>query len=136
MVFFFYYFEIEPLFDIIFTSNLKEVFHIMKNGSIVKGEITAIKPYGAFVKVGEQYDGLIHISEFSDGFVRSIDDYISVGDVIDLKVLNVNGSKLSLSFKELHKRKKRYNIVLEEGFSPLKEELVKWLNDYKFKSDE
>ena len=108
----------------------------MKNGSIVKGEITAIKPYGAFVRIGEEFDGLIHISEFSEGFVRSIDDYVSVGDVIELKVLNVNGSKLSLSFKDLHKRKKRYNIVLEDGFSPLKEELVKWLNDYKFKSDE
>ena len=108
----------------------------MKNGSIVKGEITAIKPYGAFVKIGEEYDGLIHISEFSDGFVRSIEDYVSIGDVIDLKVLNVNGSKLSLSFKELHKRKKRYNIILKEGFSPLKKELVQWLNDYKFESDE
>jgi len=108
----------------------------MKIGSIVKGEITAIKPYGAFVKIGEEYDGLIHISEFSEGFVRSIDDYVSIGDVIDLKVLNVNGSKLSLSFKDLHKRKKRYNITLQDGFSPLKEELVKWLNDYKFKGDE
>lgn len=108
----------------------------MKNRSIVRGEITAIKPYGAFVKVGEEYDGLIHISEFSDGFVRSIEDYVSIGDVIELKVLSVNGSKLSLSFKELHKRKKRYNITLKEGFSPLKEELTKWLNDYKFKSDE
>ncbi len=108
----------------------------MKNGSVVKGEITAIKPYGAFVKIGDEYDGLIHISEFSDGFVRSIEDYVSIGDVIELKVLNVNGNKLSLSFKELHKRKKRYNIILQDGFSPLKEELVKWLDDYKFQSDE
>lgn len=108
----------------------------MKNGSIVKGEITAIKPYGAFVKIGEEYDGLIHISEFSDGFVRSIDDYVSLGDVIDLQVIKVNGKKLSLSFKALHKRKKRYNIVLKEGFSPLKEELVTWLSNYNFESDE
>ena len=107
----------------------------MKKGSIVKGEITAIKPYGAFVKVGNEYDGLIHISEFSDGFVRSIEDYVSTGDNIELKVLGVNGSKLSLSFKELHKRKKRYNIILKDGFSPLKKDLVKWLNDYKFESD-
>ncbi|AIO18322.1 General stress protein 13 [Candidatus Izimaplasma bacterium HR1] len=108
----------------------------MKKGSSVKGEITAIKPYGAFVKVGNEYDGLIHISEFSDGFVRSIDDYVSVGDIIELKVISVNNNKLSLSFKELHKRKKRYNITLKEGFSPLKKELVQWLNDYKFESDE
>ena len=108
----------------------------MKNGSIVKGEITAIKPYGAFVKMDDGYDGLVHISEFSDGFVRSIDDYISVGDVIELKVINVNGKKLSLSFKQLHKRKKRYNIVLKEGYPPLKKELAIWLENYKFESDE
>lgn len=108
----------------------------MKNGSIVKGEVTAIKSYGAFVKLDNGYDGLIHISEFSDGFVRSIDDYISVGDVIELKVINVNGKKLSLSFKELHKRKKRYNIVLKEGFSPFKKELAIWIEKYKFEGDE
>jgi general stress protein 13 len=108
----------------------------MKNGSIVKGEITAIKPYGAFVKIDDGYDGLIHISEFSEGFVRSIDDYVSVGDVIELEVISVNGKKLSLSFKQLHKRKKRYNILLKEGFSPLKTELARWLDNYKFESDE
>jgi len=108
----------------------------MKNGSIVQGEITAIKPYGAFVKMSDGYDGLIHISEFSEGFVRSIDDYVSVGDVIELKVISVNGKKLSLSFKQLHKRKKRYDIVLKEGFSPLKLELTRWLENYKFESDD
>ncbi len=107
----------------------------MKKGSIVKGEITAMKPYGAFVNVDDEYVGLIHISEFSDGFVRSIEDYVSLGDVIDLKVLQVNGQKLSLSFKELHKRKKRYNIVLKSGFTPLKAKLEEWLNDYCLESD-
>lgn len=108
----------------------------MKKGNIVKGEITAIKPYGAFVKIDDDYVGLIHISEFSDGFVRSIDDYVSVGDELDLKVLSVNDKKLSLSFKALHKRKKRYKIVLQSGFSPLQEELPKWINEYEKKSDD
>lgn len=108
----------------------------MEKGNIVKGEITAIKPYGAFVKIDKDYIGLIHISEFSDGFVRSIEDYVSIGDKLDLKVLQVNGQKLSLSFKALHKRKKRYKIVLTNGFSPLQEKLPQWINEYKIKSDE
>lgn len=108
----------------------------MKNGSIIRGEITAIKPYGAFVNVDDEYIGLIHISEFSDGFVRSIEDYVSLGDVIDLKVLEVTGKKLSLSFKDLHKRKKRYNIVLKSGFTPLKAKLTEWIEDYCLESDE
>ncbi len=108
----------------------------MNQGSIIKGEITAIKPYGAFVKVDEEYVGLIHISEFSDGFVRGIEDYVNVGDVIDLKVLKITDNRLSLSYKALHKRKKRYNIELEAGFVPLKENLNEWIENYNLENDE
>jgi len=109
---------------------------MMKQGSIIKGEITAIKPYGAFVKVDEDYMGLIHISEFSDGFVRGIEDYVSVGDVIDLKILKITSNGLSLSYKALHKKKKRYNIELEAGFDPLREKLNDWIKSYGLKNDE
>jgi len=109
---------------------------MMNVGDIVRGEITAIKPYGAFVKIGTDFIGLIHISEFSDGFVRSIEDYVSLGDVIDLKIIKVNGEKLSLSYKALHKRKKRYNISLDTGFAPLKEALDEWVKNYNFKDSD
>ncbi len=108
----------------------------MKVGSIIKGEITAIKPYGAFVKILPDHVGLIHISEFSEGFVRSIEDYVNIGDVIDLKIIKILEDKVSLSYKALHKKKKRYNIVLDSGFTPLKEELRDWINDYNKKDDE
>ena len=105
-------------------------------GSIIKGEIPAIKPYGAFVKILPDYVGLIHISEFSEGFVRSIEDYVNIGDVIDLKIIKILEDKFSLSYKALHKKKKRYNIVLDTGFTPLKEVLREWINNYKEKDDE
>jgi predicted RNA-binding protein with RPS1 domain len=108
----------------------------MKQGSIIKGEITAIKPYGAFVKIDKDYVGLIHISEFSDGFVRGIEDYVNVGDVIDLMILKVANNRLSLSYKALHKKKKRYNIELEAGFVPLKENLNNWIKNYDLENDE
>lgn len=108
----------------------------MKVGSIIKGEITAIKPYGAFVKILPEGVGLIHISEFSEGFVRSIEDYVNIGDVIDLKIIKILEDKFSLSYKALHKKKKRYNIVLDTGFTPLKEILNEWINEYKEKDDE
>ena len=108
----------------------------MNIGDVVKGEITAVKPYGAFVKLDHGYIGLIHISEFSDGFVRSIEDYVSIGDVIDLKVIKINNEKLSLSYKALHKRKKRYNIQLNAGFIPLREALDEWIKNYNFKDSE
>ena len=109
----------------------------MKEGSIVKGEITAIKPYGAFVKIDQQYTGLIHISEFSDRYVRDIEDYVHIGDVIDLKVLSIeDDNKVSLSFKSLHKRKKRYRIKLKQGFEPLREQLNEWIDKYDKKDSE
>ncbi len=104
----------------------------MKKGDIVQGRITAIKPYGAFVKIDDQTDGLIHISEISDHYVKDIEDYLSVGKVYDLKVLSEkNGDKLSLSFKRLHKRKKRLDIRLKSGFEPLKKALPTWIEAYE-----
>ena len=105
----------------------------MKAGDIVKGRITSIKPYGAFVKVNESIDGLIHISEISDRFVRSIEDYLSVGDIVTLKVLSVSREqKLSLSYKSENKsgRKKRETINLVYGFKPLAKQLDIWIKDY------
>ena len=103
----------------------------MKEGDIIKGEITAIKPYGAFVKIDDKTSGLIHISEFSDHYVRDIEDYVSVGDTIDLRVISIeDDNKLSLSFKSLHKRKKRYRIKLKQGFTPLKKMLKEWIIEY------
>ncbi|MCK5732476.1 MAG: S1 RNA-binding domain-containing protein [Tenericutes bacterium] len=105
----------------------------MKKGDIVKGRITSIKPYGAFVKVNESADGLIHVSEISDRFVRSIDDYLTVGDIVTLKVMSVSeGNKLSLSYKSENKgeRKRRETVNLIYGFRPLANALDKWVKDY------
>lgn len=61
----------------------------MKPGDIVNGKITNILGYGAFVVVGE-YDGLVHISEFSDNYVKNINDFVKVGQELRLKVLEVD----------------------------------------------
>jgi len=102
----------------------------LKVGDIVEGKITAIKEYGAFVEMPEKVFGLIHISEISDHYVRDIEDYIAVGDVVELKVIEIDDSgKISLSYKAINKKKKRYDIQLEIGFEPLKNVLKKWLED-------
>jgi polyribonucleotide nucleotidyltransferase len=108
----------------------------VEEGVEYEGKVKSVKDFGCFVEILPGTDGLIHISEFSDGFVRSIEDYVSLGEIIDLKVIDVEGTKLSLSFKSLHKRKKRYNIILKSGFTPLKEKLDQWIRNYKIKSDE
>lgn len=103
---------------------------MIKPGSIVYGKITNILGYGAFVAI-DGYDGLIHISEFSDNFVRNIEDYVKVGDRIKLKVLEVDEDQkqLKLSYRQIHKtrgvrcRVPQYKI----GFKPLRENLDQWI---------
>jgi general stress protein 13 len=109
----------------------------MKKGDIVKGRITNIKPYGAFVKVEDKHDGLIHISEISDGFVRDIEDYLTVGDEVTVEVIKVEGDKISFSYKSQNKtrRKKRESTELKSGFGPLADELKAWVDKYQ-KDDE
>ena len=60
--------------------------------------------YGAFVVVGD-YDGLVHISEFSDNFVKNINDFVKVGQELRLKVIEVDeeNHRVKLSYKQLHK---------------------------------
>ncbi|MBU1144427.1 MAG: S1 RNA-binding domain-containing protein [Firmicutes bacterium] len=105
----------------------------MKTGDIVKGRITGIKPYGAFVKIENEIDGLVHISEMSDGFVRSIEDFVSVGDEVNLEVLSVSeDNKLSLSYKKVNNkgRKKYVEVELQMGFKPFETMLPEWIEKY------
>ena len=105
----------------------------MKKGDIVEGRITSIKPYGAFVKVDDSIDGLIHISEISEGFVRSIEDYLTVGDEVTLEVISISeDNKLSMSYKTQNKsrRKKREIVNLVYGFKPLADKLDEWVKIY------
>jgi general stress protein 13 len=106
----------------------------MKKGDIVKGRITGIKAYGAFVKINDEIDGLVHISEISDGFVKNIEDFLAVGDVVDLEVLGVGeDSRVSLSYKRANQiRKKKYiPIDLKSGFEPLEKQLPIWIKGYQ-----
>ena len=106
----------------------------MKPGDIVNGKITNILGYGAFVVVGD-YDGLVHISEFSDNYVKNINDFVKVGQELRLKVLEVDeeNHRIKLSYKQLHKTRgikckiPEYKI----DFEPLAQKLPEWIEEYK-----
>lgn len=78
---------------------MSEKFEI---GSIVEGKITEIKPFGAFVALDDQTQGLVHISQISHEFVKNIHDIVSIGDAVKVKVLSIdpNSKKISLSMRE------------------------------------
>ncbi|WP_338989622.1 S1 RNA-binding domain-containing protein [Spiroplasma endosymbiont of Seladonia tumulorum] len=74
-----------------------------KKGNKVNVKITNIIPYGAFWRA-EKADGLIHISDISDYFVRDIRDFFDVGDEIEVEILDFNlvRKHLKLSYKNCH----------------------------------
>ena len=61
-----------------------------KKGDIVKGTVTGIENYGAFISLKEYYSGLIHISEISYQFVKDVNDFLQIGETIFVEVLEVD----------------------------------------------
>lgn len=70
---------------------------------ILTGKVVKIAKFGAFVDLGVGQDGLIHISELSDDYVRRVEDVVKVGDEVEVKVLEVDPRRrrISLSMKDL-----------------------------------
>ena len=103
---------------------------------IVKATVTGIESYGVFVSLDEYYTGLIHISEITNGFVRDINDYVKVGDIICVKILDVDNDlgHLRLSIKDIDykninkiRRKKIKETPL--GFKTLAYHLPIWIEN-------
>ena len=72
----------------------------MEAGSIVEGKVTRITNFGAFVELEEGKTGLIHISEVADVYVNDVHDFLSEGDKVQVKVVNIDGNKIALSLKQ------------------------------------
>ncbi len=71
-------------------------------GTVVKGKVVQIKEYGCFVELEPGLDGLVHISEVSHKRVTDINDELSIGDVVEAKILEIDKERkrISLSIKE------------------------------------
>lgn len=105
-----------------------------KKNEIVKGCVTGIEKYGAFISLDEYYSGLIHISEISTGFVSDIHNFLEIGETIYVKVLEVDDEnyKVKLSIKDIDYKVRRKRAPIKEsesGFKPLENMLPKWIED-------
>lgn len=76
-------------------------FEDLREGMTLKGTVRNVTDFGAFVDVGVKHDGLVHISEMSESFVKNPSDIVSVGDVVDVKVIGIDKDKqkVKLSMK-------------------------------------
>jgi small subunit ribosomal protein S1 len=74
-----------------------------QTGEVIDGAVTKLVPFGAFVRVGEGIEGLVHISELSDQHVESPEQIVSVGQTVRVKVVDVDVSRrrISLSMRRV-----------------------------------
>ncbi|MCP0886259.1 S1 RNA-binding domain-containing protein [Ligilactobacillus sp. WILCCON 0076] len=115
-----------------------------KIGMILEGRITGIQPYGAFVALDENTQGLIHISECRHGYVNNIEDFLKVGQKVKVIIIDIDEytGKISLSVRclekpfdfsktdnRIHYQHKKFwtNKHLQSGFAPIDQRLDKWI---------
>ena len=73
----------------------------LKEGMILTGTVRNVIDFGAFVDIGVKHDGLVHISEMSDKFIKNPSEIVSVGDIVKVKVISIDQErqKVGLSMK-------------------------------------
>ena len=76
-------------------------FEDLKEGMILTGTVRNVIDFGAFVDIGVKHDGLVHISELSEKFVKNPSDIVAVGDIVKVKVIGIDSErqKVQLSMK-------------------------------------
>jgi len=98
-------------------------------GSKLEGKVTGITKFGAFVELPGGATGLVHISEIADTYVKDIHDYLKVGDIVTVKVLNVREGKIGLSIKKALDRPERPSRSHRERGDGFEEKLNKFLKE-------
>jgi polyribonucleotide nucleotidyltransferase len=77
-------------------------------GRIYEGKVISIKDFGAFIEIQDGQDGLCHISELDDAYVRSVSDVVRIGDVVRVKVISIDDQgRIKLSRKAAKKEENR-----------------------------
>jgi len=83
-------------------------------GEIVDGEVTKLVPFGAFVKVADGIEGLVHISELAERHVEVPEAVVNVGDKIEVKVIDIDTvrRRISLSLQQAQARTRETSMYL------------------------
>lgn len=113
-------------------------------GQIVEGKVTGIQPYGAFVSLDKHTSGLIHISEISDGFIKDINQFLSIGDLVRVKIIDydtrTNQARLSikaLNRSRVRNRRKQTPMMkaslpsMVNGFQSIAKAMDQWIVEAK-----
>ena len=102
---------------------LKEQF---KAGATVEGTVESIMPYGAFIRLADGVSGLVHISQCALTRIAKVEDAVNVGDVVRVKVLDVNteAKRISLSIREVLEDEALVDVPVEDEYAIADETLI------------
>jgi len=82
---------------------VKSIVKTYEVGEMVEGEVVKILDFGAIVELGPHQDGMIHVSELKDGFVKNVSDVLKVGDFVRAKIIRVDpDGRIGLSLKNVN----------------------------------
>lgn len=109
-------------------------------GDILIGKVNKVRPYALFLDFDNNVQGLLHISEISDRYIRDIEKFATIGDEIKVKVLEVDplNGFLRVSYKKVDESERYCNhdnnakiipIVNKGDFKALEENLPNWINE-------
>ncbi len=89
----------------------------IKDGMVIKGTIARLERYGAFVEIGAERPGLVHISELAHGNIRTPEDAVRLGEEVEVKVLSVNRRRkqIKLSMKALLENPVEYARKIQQS---------------------
>ena len=76
-------------------------FEDLKEGMILTGTVRNVIDFGAFVDIGVKHDGLVHISEMSEKFVKNPSNIVSVGDIVKVKVIGIDNERQKVKLKAI-----------------------------------
>ena len=78
-------------------------------GEILEGKVTGITKFGAFVSLGNGKTGMVHISEIAHTYVSDINEHLTVGQDVKVKIIGMNDGKINLSIKKCQEAPARQN---------------------------
>lgn len=92
----------------------------LTKGMVVHGKVSRLEKFGAFVEIGAERPGLVHISEMTHGYIKSPGDILHEGDEVDVQVLDVNRRKkqIKLSMKALEEKPQKAGKPAQEKETP------------------
>ena len=78
-------------------------FEDLQIGMVLTGTVRNVIDFGAFVDIGVKHDGLVHISQMADRFIKNPTEVVAVGDIVKVKVIEIDNErqKVKLSMKEV-----------------------------------